>query len=129
MKKRIIFICLLIVLLMVSGSGCRSGAEHLTPGEVNDSMLDTVVRVKGKITGVVTNPGGLGGIYMTLEDSAGSVDVRIQREIWDGYEEDEKAVYLEGRTVIVEGILARAGTELIVVHGKYPESANTTFSK
>jgi hypothetical protein len=129
MKKRIIFIFLLIVLLMVSGNGCRSGVDYLSPGEVSDSLLDTVVRVKGKITVIVTNPGGLGGIYMTLEDSAGSVDVRIQREIWDEYEEDEKAVYLEGRTVFVEGILARAGTELVVVHGKYPESANTTSSK
>jgi len=126
MKKHIISVCLLIVIITIIGSGCWSGTDYLAPGEVNDSMLDTVVRVKGKITVLVINPGGLGGIYMMLGGISDSVDVRIQRETWDGYQDDEKAVYLEGRTVIVEGMLARAGIELVVVHGKYTVSANTT---
>jgi hypothetical protein len=126
MKKHIINVCLLIILVMLSGSGCRSDVGYLAPGEVNDNMLDTVVRVKGKIISAVVDPGGLGGIYMTLEGSGDTVDVRIQRETWDGYEDDEKELYLKGKTIVVEGILARAGIELVVVHGKFNVSANTT---
>ena len=108
------------------GYACQSDPDLLSPYQVDSSMLDQVVKVKGKITYAVENPGGQGGMYMTMGNSKGEVDVRIQRDLWDSYDESEKAIYKEGRTVIVEGILFRAGAVLVVVHGKYETTSNTT---
>lgn len=100
-------------------SGCGQDAGTLTPDQVDVSMVDQVVTVKGKITFAVENPMGVGGMYLKLGNSKGEVDVRIQPEIWDSYQADEKNLYKEGKTVTVEGILVKAGIELVVVHEKY----------
>jgi len=70
---------------------------------------------------------GVGGAYMTLGNSEGEVDVRIQPEIWDQDQHDEKKIYKKGKTIVVEGVLAKAGIDLVVVHGKYT-SANTSVT-
>jgi hypothetical protein len=87
-------------------------------------MLDKVVTVKGSIVSAIENPMGVGGVYMTLGNDKGSVDVRIQPELWDSYDDSVKNKYREGRTVTVEGVLFQAGRELVVVHGSY-SSSNT----
>jgi hypothetical protein len=102
--------------------GCAPDTGTLTPDQVNISMVDQVIKVRGKITFFVENPLGVGGAYMTLGNSKGEVDVRIQPEIWDNYQADEKVVYKKGKTIIVEGILVSAGSELVVVQGKYTSS-------
>jgi hypothetical protein len=111
-----------LVLLAVCLPGCAPDTGTLTPDQVNISMVDQVIKVRGKITFFVENPLGVGGAYMTLGNSKGEVDVRIQPEIWDNYQADEKVVYKKGKTIIVEGILVNAGSELVVVQGKYTSS-------
>jgi hypothetical protein len=115
--KKILAVLLVLSLLPVSGTGCRS--DFLAPHEVSESLLEQVVKVRGKIDYAIENPMGLGGMYMKLKDAKGEVDVRIQPEIWDAYGENEKSLYRDGRTVTVEGILFRAGSVLVVVHEKY----------
>ena len=109
----------ILVLLTVLLSGCGQDTVTLTPDQVDLSMVDQIVTVKGKITFAVENPMGVGGMYMKLGNSKGEVDVRIQPELWDSYQADKKATYREGKTVTVEGILSKAGIKLVVVHGKY----------
>jgi hypothetical protein len=108
-----------LILITILLPGCEQDADTLAPDQVDISMVDQVIRVKGKITFFTENPMGVGGVYMTLGNSKGEVDVRIQPEIWDSYQSHEKNLYKEGKTIIVEGILVKAGSELAVVHGKY----------
>jgi hypothetical protein len=109
----------ILLLSVVLFSGCGEADDTLTPDQVNASMIDKVVNVKGKVTYAVENPMGVGGMYMKLGNGKGEVDVRIQPELWDSFQDDEKALYTEGKTVTVEGILFKAGTELVIIHGKY----------
>ncbi len=121
-------IFLLIAFMLLSAgifSGCGQDSDVLTPDQIDISMIDQIVKVKGKITFAVENPMGVGGMYMKLGNDKGEVDVRIQPELWDRYQVDEKTRFKKGKTVTVEGILSKAGTELVVVHGKFT-SANTT---
>ncbi|MBN2075582.1 MAG: hypothetical protein JW762_08540 [Dehalococcoidales bacterium] len=115
----------IMLLMVVCLSGCTPDNDTLTPDQVDMSMIDQVVKVKGKITFFTENPMGVGGAYMKLGDSKGEVDVRIQPELWDSYQADEKDIYREGKTITVEGILVKAGIELAVIHGKYT-SANVS---
>jgi hypothetical protein len=108
-----------LVLLAVCLSGCASDTDILTPDQVDVSMVDQVIKVKGKISFFVENPMGVGGAYMTIGNGNGEVDVRIQPEIWDNYQTEEKVAYKKGKTIVVEGVLVNAGSELVVVHGKY----------
>ena len=118
---------LALFLITVSLSGCGHDTDALTPDQVDISMVDQVIKVKGKITFFVENPMGVGGAYMKLGNGKGEVDVRIQPELWDNYQVGEKDLYNEGKIVTVEGILSRAGENLVVVHGKYT-SANTNIT-
>jgi hypothetical protein len=113
---------LFLVLLAVCLSGCAPDTDTLTPDQVDISMVDQVVKVKGKISFFVENPMGVGGAYMTIGNNDGEVDVRIQPEIWDNYQTEEKVAYKKGKTIVVEGILVSAGSELVVVQGKYSSS-------
>lgn len=115
----------IMLLMVVCLSGCTPDNDTLTPDQVDMSMIDQVVKVKGKITFITENPMGVGGAYMKLGNSKGEVDVRIQPELWDSYQADEKDIYREGKTITVEGILVKAGIELAVIHGKYT-SANVS---
>ena len=125
---RVIFKLITVLLLFsVSLSGCGHDADTLAPDQVDISMVDQVVKVKGKITFFVENPMGVGGAYMKLGNGKAEVDVRIQPKLWDNYQVDEKSLYKEGKTVTVEGILSLAGENLVVVHGKYT-SANTSVN-
>ena len=117
----------IMVLLAVCLSGCAPDGNTITPDQVDMSMIDQIVKVKGKITYAVENPMGVGGMYLKLGNSKGEVDVRIQPELWDSYQAGEKAIYGEGKTVTVEGILFKVGTDLVVVHGKY-NSANVSVT-
>ena len=117
-------ILLLVAILL---PGCEQDTDTLTPDQVDISMVDQVIRVKGKITFFTENPMGVGGAYMTLGNSNGKVEVRVQPEIWDNYQADEKKLYKEGKTITVEGILVKAGNELAIVQGKY-SSANVSVT-
>jgi DNA/RNA endonuclease YhcR with UshA esterase domain len=118
----------ILLLLVVCLSGCTPDDDTLTPDQVDISMIDQVVKVKGKITFFVENPMGVGGVYMKLGNNKGEVDVRIQPETWDNYKADEKDIYKEGKTITVEGILVKAGIELAVIHGKYTSANVSTTS-
>ena len=116
-----------IVALLFSGCVGQSDPDILSPCQVNSSMVDEVVEVKGKIILLVENPGGLGGLYLKLGDNAGEVGVRIQEDIWKTFDENKKAEFKKGRTVIAEGVLFQAGSELVIILGKYSTSAYPPF--
>jgi hypothetical protein len=118
----------ILLLLAACLSGCTPDNDTLTPDQVDISMVDQVVKVKGKITFFIENPLGVGGAYMKLGNDKGEVDVRIQPETWDNYQADEKDIYKEGKTITVEGILVKAGIELAVIHGKYTSANVSTTS-
>lgn len=127
MYRTIITLIAALLLVATLLPGCEQDTDTLTPDQVDIAMVDQVIKVKGKITFFTENPMGVGGAYMTLGDSKGEVDVRIQPEIWDNYQSNEKNLYKKGKTVTVEGILVKAGSELAVVHGKYT-SANVSVT-
>ncbi|MFC1901297.1 OB-fold nucleic acid binding domain-containing protein [Chloroflexota bacterium] len=125
MLKRVL-LAILIILIIVFGVFYVSGIGILYPSQVDSSMSDTVVKVKGKVTYTLVNPAGLGGIYLTLSDNGGDVDVRIQDDIWQSFDDNMKAKFSKGEIVIVEGVLFYTREALIVIHGKYSTSSNTT---
>ncbi len=125
MFKRVALTVFLALLLLFCGcSGSEPGV--LSPSRIDSSMIDRVVKVKGEITMAVENPGGLGGMYLKLGDDEGEVDVRIQDDVWQTFDDKRKAEFREGRTVTAEGVLFQAGRELVVIFGKYSTSSNTT---
>jgi hypothetical protein len=85
--------------------------------------------VKGRITTVTVNPGGLGGIYLLLDDNKSEVGVRIQEDIWQTFDEEKKAEFREGRTITAEGVLFQAGKTLVVIYGKDSASSDTTSAE
>ena len=121
--------CLAIVLLY---NGCiggqASGPDVLSPHEVDSSMVGEVIEVKGKITLLVENPGGLGGVYLNLGDSEAEVGVRIQEYIWQSFNENKKAEFKKGRTITAEGVLFQAGRTLVIILGEYSLSSSNTTS-
>lgn len=115
MRLKLLFLVLLVFLL----AGCQSTEPGvLSPGQVTATMVDQVIKVKGKITTAVENPGGLGGMYLRLEDGQGAVGVRIQDDIWKPMTAAEKARFQEGKVVMAEGVLFQAGRELVIIYGK-----------
>ncbi|MEE8418477.1 MAG: hypothetical protein V3S02_00020 [Dehalococcoidales bacterium] len=111
-------LAVLVVVSLVSGCGSQSEADVLSPDQVTTEMVDQEVRVKGRITLAVENPGGLGGIYLTLGDE--EIGVRIQEDIWAGMNEEEQAGFMKGKTATVEGVLFLAGKQLVVRYGLSP---------
>ena len=126
MLKRAGLVAFLTVALLLYGCIGQSEPDILSPHQVDSSMVDQVVAVKGKITLAVENPGGLGGMYLKLGDNEGEVDVRIQEDIWQTFNENKKAEFKKGSTIIAEGVLFKAGSALVIVFGKYTTSSNTT---
>ena len=55
-----------LILLAILLPGCEQDTDTLTPDQVDSSMVDQVVKVKGKITFFTENPMGVGGVYMKL---------------------------------------------------------------
>lgn len=119
---------LLVCIFATGTAGCITDDDILTPDQVDESMLDTVVKVKGKITYAIENPMGQGGMYMTLGNSHGDVNIRISPELWDSYDEARKSQYREGKTIVAEGVLFMAGKDLVVVHGKYTLTSRSDTS-
>ena len=112
-------------------SGCFTQTlepDTLSPGQIDSSMVEQVVKVQGKISLAVENPGGLGGLYLKLGDD-NNVSVRIQSDIWDSFNENEKAQFSKGKIITAEGVLFQAGGELVVIFGKFstpsPATADT----
>ena len=124
--KRSGLVAFLTMALLLCGCAGQSDSDILSPSGVDSSMVDQVVAVKGKITLVTENPGGLGGVYLKLGDNVGEVGVRIQDDIWQTFDENKKSEFRKGRTVTAEGILFQAGRELVIIFGKYTASSNTT---
>lgn len=126
MLKRAVLITFFAITLLLCGCIGQSEPNILSPHQVDSSMVDQVVTVKGKITLAVENPGGLGGMYLKLGDNEGEVDVRIQEDIWQTFNENKKAEFRKGRAITAEGVLFKAGSVLVIVFGKYTTSSNTT---
>ncbi len=117
------YVCLVIlsafVLLFSGCQGHISESGVLSPGQISASLLDQVVKVRGETTLAVENPGGFGGMYLRLGDNTGEVVVRIQKDVWDGLNKNEKIQFKQGKTVTAEGVLFQAGRELVVIYGKF----------
>jgi hypothetical protein len=93
----------------------------LTPSQVDNSMIDSFIKVQGKITLVHKDPGGLA---LWLSDDKGKVGIRIETKVWDGMAPAEQAQYERGKTVTAEGMLVLAGgSELFIVLGVAPPDA------
>lgn len=126
MKLKSVVLVAFLAISLILGCSKQSTipeAGVLSPGQVNSSMLDEVVKVKGKVLWVIYNPGGLGGIYLKLGNGDGEVGVRIQDEIWQTFDEKEKAQFKEGEDVIAEGMLFKAAGQLVVIYGKFPPTS------
>jgi DNA/RNA endonuclease YhcR with UshA esterase domain len=125
MKLKLISITLLLSASLLIGCGGQTTTDPdaLPPCQVDSSMIDQVVKVRGEILWVVQNPGGLGGLYCELGDGTGEVGVRIKSHIWESLDESEKSQFEEGQTVTVEGVLFPAGGKMIVIFGEYSPSS------
>lgn len=116
--KHLGLVALLVIPVLYGCGGFEPGV--LSPGQIDSSMVDQVVKVKGEVLWVVENPGGFGGLYLQLGNGDGEVGVRIQDEIWKTLDEKEKAQFKEGKTITAEGVLFQAGKQLVVIFGKVP---------
>jgi len=127
MKLKLIGVIVLLSVSLLYGCGGQTTTDPdtLTPYQVDSSMVDQVVKVRGEILWVVQNPGGLGGLYFTLGDGTGEVGVRIQSQVWETLDEGEKAQFEEGETVTAEGLLFPAGGDLVVIFGEDSPSSPT----
>jgi len=119
MKLKSIALVAVFVLSLLYGCGGESPeaveSGILSPGQVDSSMVDTVVKVRGEVLAAVENPGGLGGLIAKLGNGDGEVSIRIQPQVWGALDERGKAQFRKGKTVAVEGTLFRAGRELVVI--------------
>lgn len=118
MKPKYILLLTLLIASMFCGFGDKLEPGVLYPNQVDSSMIDQTVKVKGWIRLVVENPGGLGGLYLTLDN--GELCVRIQPDVWNTLDADERARFREGKTITVEGTLFQAGEQLVIIYGKPP---------
>ena len=117
LKSACLTVFVTVLLLFCACSG-QSETGILSPCQVEPSMVDQVITVKGRITTLTVNPGGLGGIYLLLDDNKGEVGVRIQEDVWQTFNEEKKAEFKEGRAITAEGVLFQAGNTLVIVYGK-----------
>ena len=121
LHNKLLNIGLVILLVIPVLYGC-GGLEPdvLSPGEIDSSMVDQVVKVRGKVLWVTENPGGLGGLYLQLGSGEDELGVRIQDDIWKTLDDKEKTQFKEGKTVTAEGMLFQTGSQLVVIFGKVP---------
>lgn len=90
----------------------------LTPSQIDSSMVDSYVKVRGKITMVNRDAGGLA---LWLGDDKNKVGVRIENKFWEGLTSEEQSQYEKGKTITAEGMLVLAGeSELFIVLGTEP---------
>ena len=125
MKQKYIYILafFISVLIFCSCTGHTltsevSEADSLSPDQVDPSMVDQVIKVRGEVILAVENPMGQGGMYLTLANDNGEIGVRIQDDIWQTFSEKDKARFKEGKTITAEGRLFLAGKTLVVIWGK-----------
>lgn len=92
----------------------------LSPGQIDSSMIDQAVKVRGKVLLVHQDPGGLA---IRLSGGGGEVGVRIETDTWEALTEEEKAQFEVGKTATAEGMLVLTGEgELFVILGVIPPS-------
>lgn len=133
MKVKSVVLAVFLFISLLPGCSSQPAAPGelgpgvLSPCQVNASLVDEVIKVRGKASLVVFNPGGLGGVYLKLGDGDCEVGVRVQDDVWQTFSEDEKAGYKEGAYITAEGILFPAGKYLVVIHGKFERSRVDTF--
>ncbi len=130
--KSVVLAVSLFIFLLPGCSNQPAAPGELEPGvlspcQVNASLIDDVIKVRGKALLVVLNPGGLGGVYLKLGEGDCEVGVRVQEDVWQTFSEDEKAGYKEGDYITAEGILFPAGKYLVVIHGKFERSRANMF--
>jgi hypothetical protein len=114
MTRRTILILPVIIALLITGCGTKSPSEPsspppgetppaqgetleegvLTPSQINSSMADSYVKVRGKITLVNRDSGGLA---LWLSDDKGKVGARIENQAWEKMTAAEQAQYEKGK--------------------------------
>jgi hypothetical protein len=87
----------------------------LLPGQLDTSMLNQIVKVRGEIVQVFQDPGGQGGYYFNVSGGGGVVGLRIDDETWNSLTDIEKAGYRQGNVVTFEGMLVQHEDDLVVV--------------
>jgi len=98
--------------------GEATEAGVFSPGQIDASRIEQVVKVRGKISFINQDPGGLAII---LTGGGGQVMVRVENRVLEKMTDAEKAQYTVGKTITAEGMLVRApGGELTVVLGIIP---------
>ena len=138
-----LFILYLIILILLMGCGPKTPLQQdlpststqdvkaegengegdlelgiLTPSQIDSSMVDSYVKVRGKITMVNRDSGGLA---LWLGDDKDKVGVRIENKFWEGLTSEEQSQYEKGKTITAEGMLVLAGgNELFIVLGTEP---------
>ena len=124
--KYLNLVAFLLIPVLCSCSGqATTEPGVLSPGQIDSSMVDQVVKVRGKVLWVVQDPGWFGGLYLELGNDEDKIGVRIQGDIWETLTEKEKAQFKEGKTITAEGILFQAGGQPVVIFGKFSPSPTT----
>ena len=92
----------------------------LSPSQIDVSLVDTYVKVRGKINLFHQDSGG---VALWLSDGKGKVGIRIESDDWENLSAEQKAEYKTGNTITAEGMLVLTPTqELFVVLGTAPPS-------
>jgi len=123
-----LFILYLIILILSVGCGSKiplgeDGEEDLglgvlAPSQIDSTMVDSYVKVRGKII-VINNDSG--GLALWLGDDKDKVGVRIENKFWEGLTSEEQSQYEKGNTITAEGMLVLTGeSELFIVLGTEP---------
>ncbi len=92
----------------------------ISPGQINRSLLNQAIKVKGKVITKIINPEGQGGLYLKISGGGGEVGIRIEQNRWDALTDIEKTQFDQGKVITAEGRLVLAGTDLVVVLGVVP---------
>jgi hypothetical protein len=87
----------------------------LLPAQLDPSMLNQVVKIRGQIVQVIQNPGGQGGYYFNVSGGGGEVGLRIDEQTWNKLTTTERANYKQGSVITFKGILVQPGADLVVV--------------
>jgi len=93
----------------------QSDIEAISAHQVDLSMINKTVKVRDTMLWIVSNPGGLGGLYAQLGTSEDEVGVRIQESYWAELDKKQRDQFKEGLVVTVEGNLVMAGGLKVVV--------------
>jgi len=85
------------------------GSGVIFPSQIDESMVNRTVRVRGEITFVNQDPGGLAVI---ITGGGGQVIIRLESNFLATLSDAEKAQYVAGNTITMEGMLVKTPSVL-----------------